>query len=251
MGYLWSELRQAIPLIAHGNQYILDVLWVTIRVAVVSTAGALVIGLPIGLALGLGRFRGRRTLQILANASMGLPPVIVGVAVLVLLLPQGVFGSLRIEFTLTAVYVVQTILALPYIVALVPAAIQGLPPGLLAQARMLGAGRLQLAALALREAKIGVIAAVIAALGASLSEVGAVVIVGGNIQGSDQTLASAVLQQVNDYADYPYAVAIGIVLLALILLLAAVLTVIQQRSSGINLRFRAAEPLDNRAAAQA
>lgn len=240
MGYLWSELRQAIPLIAHGNQYILDVTWVTIRVAVISTALALVIGLPIGLALGLGRFRGRRTLQILANASMALPPVIVGVGVLVLLLPQGVFGSLRIEFTLTAVYVAQTILALPYIVALTPAAIQGLPPGLLAQARMLGAGRLQVAALALREAKIGVIAAAIAALGASLSEVGAVVIVGGNIQGSDQTLASAVLQQVNDYADYPYAIAIGIVLLALILLLAAALTVIQQRTSGINLRFRAA-----------
>jgi tungstate transport system permease protein len=240
VGYLWSELRQAIPLIAHGNQYILDVTWVTIRVAVISTALALVIGLPIGLVLGLGRFRGRRTLQILANASMALPPVIVGVGVLVLLLPQGVFGSLRIEFTLTAVYVAQTILALPYIVALTPAAIQGLPPGLLAQARMLGAGRLQVAALALREAKIGVIAAAIAALGAALSEVGAVVIVGGNIQGSDQTLASAVLQQVNDYADYPYAIAIGIVLLALILLLVAALTVIQQRTSGINLRFRAA-----------
>ena len=240
MGYLWNELRQAIPLIAHGNQYILALTWVTIRVAVISTASALVIGLPFGLALGLGRFRGRRTLQILANASMALPPVIVGVGVLVLLLPQGVFGSLRIEFTLTAVYVVQTILALPYIIALTPAAIQGLPPGLLAQARMLGAGRLQVAALALREAKIGIIAAVIAALGAALSEVGAIVIVGGNIQGSDQTLASAALQQVNDYANYPYAVAIGIVLLALILLLAGALTVIQQRTSGINLRFRAA-----------
>ena len=239
MGYLWSQLRQAIPLITQGNQYILDVIWVTIRVAVISTALALVIGLPFGLALGLGRFRGRRTLQILANASLALPPVIVGVGVLVLLLPQGPFGSLRIEFTLTAVYVAQTILALPYIVALTPAAIQGLPPGLLAQARMLGAGRLQLAALTLREAKIGVIAAVIAALGASLSEVGAVIIVGGNIQGADQTLASAVVQQVNDYANYPYAVAIGIVLLALILLLAAALTVIQQRTSGINLRFRA------------
>ncbi len=238
MGYLWTELRHAIPLIASGNQYILDVTWVTIRVAVISTAAALVIGLPIGLVIGLGRFRGRRALQILANASLALPPVIVGVGVLVLLLPQGVFGSLRIEFTLRAVYVAQTILALPYIVALTPAAIQGLAPGLLSQARSLGAGRRQLSVLALREAKIGVIAAVIAALGASLSEVGAVVIVGGNVQGSDQTLASAVLQQVNDYADYPYAIAIGIVLLALILVLAAALTVLQQRTSGISLRFR-------------
>lgn len=238
MSYLWNELRHAIPLIASGNQYILSVTWVTIRVAVISTSIALVIGLPIGLAIGLGRFRGRRGLQILANASLALPPVLVGVGVLVLLLPHGVFGSLRIEFTLRAVYIAQTILALPYIVALIPAAIQGLPPGLLAQARVLGAGRRQLSLLALREAKIGVVAAVIAALGATLSEVGAVVIVGGNIQNYDQTLASAVLQQVNDYAAYPYAIAIGIVLLALILLLAAILTVLQQRTSGINLRFR-------------
>jgi tungstate transport system permease protein len=136
------------------------------------------------------------------------------------------------------VYVAQTILALPYIVALVPAAIQGLPPGLLAQARVLGAGRRQLSLLALREAKIGVIAAVIAALGAALSEVGAVVIVGGNIQNYDQTLASAVLAQINDYANYQYAVAIGLVLLALILVLMTVLTVLQQRTSGIHLRFR-------------
>jgi tungstate transport system permease protein len=239
VGYLWTELRQAIPLIVRGDPYILSLIGVTLRVAVISTLAALVIGLPIGLALGLGRFRGRRTLQVLANASLALPPVVVGVVVLVLLLPQGVFGSLRIEFTLTAVYVVQTILALPYIVALTPAAIQGLPPGLLSQARLLGAGRIQLSLLALREAKIGVVAAVIAALGASLSEVGAIVIVGGNIQGSDQTLATAVLQQVNDYANYPYAVAMGIVLLGLILVLAALLTLLQQRTSGINLRFRA------------
>lgn len=238
MAYLWHELRAAVPLIASGNAYILAVTWVTIRVALVSTAVALAVGLPIGLTLGLGRFRGRRALHILANASLALPPVIVGVAVLLLLLPQGAFGSLRIEFTLRGVYVAQSILALPYIVALTPAAIQALPPGLFAQARLLGAGRRQLALLALREAKIGVLAAVIAAFGAALSEVGAVVIVGGNIANHDQTLASAVLSQIDDYANYPYAVAIGLVLLALILILIAVLTLIQQRTSGIQLRFR-------------
>jgi tungstate transport system permease protein len=174
VGYLWHELRTAIPLISSGNAYVLSVTWVTIKVAVVSTGVALVIGLPIGVALGLGRFRGRRALHILANASLALPPVLVGVGVLLLLLPRGAFGSLQIEFTLRGVYVAQTILALPYIIALTPAAIQGLPPGLLAQARILGAGRLQLVVLALREAKIGVIAAVIAALGSALSEVGAV-----------------------------------------------------------------------------
>ena len=86
---------QAFPLIFDGKSGIADLLWVTLRVAVISTSVALVIGLPLGLALGLGRFRGRRTLQLLANASLALPSVVVGVAVLMLLLPQAQFGSLR------------------------------------------------------------------------------------------------------------------------------------------------------------
>ncbi|MBV9414007.1 MAG: ABC transporter permease [Solirubrobacterales bacterium] len=238
MSYLWEQLRGAIPLIAHGDPYVMGLLWVTIRVAIVSTAAALVIGLPIGLALGLGRFRGRRALQILANVSLALPPVVVGIAVLLLLLPQGALGSLQIEFSLRAVYIVQTVLALPYVVALTPAAIQGLPPGLLAQARALGAGRVQLSTLALREARIGVFAAVIAAMAATISEVAAAVIDGGNFQGHDETLASALLEQFNYTAHEPYASAIALVLLALIVVLVGLLTVLQQRSGGIRLRFR-------------
>ncbi len=238
MSFLWSQLRQAVPLIYHGDSYIWSVTWVTLRLALVSTVAATVIGLPFALTLGLGRFRGRRVLQALANASMALPSVVVGVFVLILLLPDGALGSLRFEFTLRGVYIAQTLLALPFILALVPAAIQGLPPGLLQQARALGAGRVQLSVLALREARIGVLAAVIAAFGSAIAEVGAVVIVGGNIEGQDQTLGSAVLQQINDNADYPEAIAIGLVLLVLILILMAALTVLQQREGGFGLQFR-------------
>jgi len=238
VGFLWDQLRGAIPLIAHGNPYIMNLVWVTIRVAVISTSLALVVGLPIGLALGLGRFRGRRALQILANASLALPSVVAGIGVLLLVLPQGVLGSLRIEFTLRAVYLAQAVLALPFIVALTPAAIQGLPPGLLVQARAFGAGRLHLSLLALREAKVGVLAAVIAALAATISEVGAVIIVGGNFQGHDETLASALLEQFNYTGHETYETAIALVLLALIVLLIGTLTVIQQRAGGIRLRFR-------------
>ena len=95
-------MRSALPLIVSGNGYILSVTWLTIRVAIISTAVALVIGLPIGVTIGVGRFRGRRALHLLANASLALPPVLVGVAVLILLLPEGMFGSLRIAFTLKA-----------------------------------------------------------------------------------------------------------------------------------------------------
>lgn len=238
MTYLWGLLKGAVPMIVHGDPYLFGLVWVTIKVAVVSTAAALVIGLPFGLALGLGRFRGRRALQILANASLALPPVVVGVAVLLFLLPQAAFGSLRIEFTLQAVYVAQTVLALPYIVALTPAAIQGLAPGLIDQARALGAGRRQLAVLALREAKIGVIAATIAALGAAVSEVGAVVIVGGNRVGESETLASALLANFTYQPNDPQETAIALLLLALILVLMGTLTVLQQRTGAIQLRFR-------------
>jgi tungstate transport system permease protein len=237
MQLLWDELSKAVPLIVHGNPYLLSVVWFTIQVAVIATVGAMAIGLPIALALGLGRFRGRRALQILANASLGLPPVIVGFFLFLLFVPRGPLGALNLTTTRRAVFVAQTVLALPYVIALSAAAIQGLPPGLLAQARLLGAGRLQLCALALREARVGVIAAIIAALGTTLSEVGAIVIVGGNVYGYDQTLASAALYEANA-AHYADAVAIGIVLTALILILMGGVAVLQQQGSGIRMRFR-------------
>jgi tungstate transport system permease protein len=226
-------------MIVHGNPTLLSVIWFTIQVAVIATTSAAVIGLPIALAIGLGRFRGRRTLQILANASLGLPPVVAGFVMFLLFVPQGPLGALHLNVTRRGVFIAQTVLALPYIVALSAAAIQGLPPGLLGQARLLGAGRRQLSALALREARIGVMAAMIAALGTSLSEVGAIVIVGGNVYGYDQTLASATLYEANA-AHYADAVAIAIVLIGLILLLMCGLGVLQHQGNGIRWRFRAA-----------
>jgi tungstate transport system permease protein len=236
---LWELLRQAVPLITHGNPYLMSVIWFTVQVAVVATAAATVIGLPLGLAIGLGRFRGRRGLQILANASLGLPPVLVGLFLFFVFAGQGPLGGLHLPVTRRAIFVAQTILGLPYVVALTAAAVQALPLGLPAQARALGAGRLQLAILAVREARIGVLAAIIAALGTSLSEVGAVVIVGGNVYGYDQTLASAALYEANA-ARYADAVAIGIVLTGLILVLMGGVGVLQQQQGGIRLRFRSA-----------
>ena len=239
MRLLWDELSRAVPMIVHGNPTLLSVIWFTIQVAVIATTSAAVIGLPIALAIGLGRFRGRRTLQILANASLGLPPVVAGFFLFLLFVPQGPLGALHLNITRRGVFVAQTVLALPYVVALSAAAIQGLPPGLLGQARLLGAGRRQLSQLALREARIGVMAAMIAALGTSLSEVGAIVIVGGNVYGYDQTLASATLYEANA-ARYADAVAIAIVLIGLILLLMCGLGVLQQQGDGIRWRFRSA-----------
>jgi tungstate transport system permease protein len=226
--FLWQGLRQGIHLITHGDPYTLKVTWVTIRVALISTGIALVAGLPAGLALGLGRFRGRRFGLIVSNAGLGLPPVMVGLVLSLLMFPRAPLGGLHLLFTLKGVIVAQTVLALPIVVALTSAAVQTVPAGLLDQARAFGARTDQVWALALREARIGVMAATIAALGSALSEVGAVVLVGGNIEGSTQTLASAALEQV-DAGHFAQGMAIGIVLLGLILVLAAVLTVLQQR----------------------
>ena len=238
MSFLWHQISSAVSLIVHGDPYLMGLLWVTVRLLVVSTISALVIGLPMGVALGLGRFRGRRALQVLSNASLALPPVVVGVVLLIFILPDGPFGSLRIEFTLRAMYVVQTILALPYLVALTAAAIQGLPPGVVEQARALGASRIQLSALAVREAKVGVIAAIIAAAMSTITEVGAVVIVGGNVTGHTESLASALLAEFTYAPNDPRETATALILVVLVLALVALLTVLQQRSGQLRLRFR-------------
>ena len=240
MSYLWHQISSAVPLIVHGDPYLMSLLSVTLRLAAVSTTAAVIIGLPIGVALGLGRFRGRRTLQLLANAGLALPPVVVGVVVLIFILPQGPLGPLRIEFTLRAMYVAQTILALPYVIALTAAAIQGLGGGVINQARALGASRTQLARLALQEAKIGVIAAIIAALAATISEVGAIIIVGGNLQGRTESLASALLAEFTFQPNDPRETAIALMLLAVVIVLVGTLTVLQQRTGQLRLRFREA-----------
>jgi tungstate transport system permease protein len=239
MAFFWRELRAAFPLITHGDPTLVSVIWFTLEVAGVATAIAAVVGIPIGLAIGLGRFRGRRLCHGLANVSLALPPALVGAFLFLLFSVNAPLGSLQLIYTKRVVFVAQTVLAIPYTVALTAAAAQALPPGMLAQARALRAGRLQVAVLALREARIGVLAAVIAALASALSEVAAIVILGGNIYDYNQTLASAALYNVNQ-SNYPGALAIAIVLGVMIMVLLGGLGILQQQGAGIRWRFRTA-----------
>jgi tungstate transport system permease protein len=225
--FLWDGVKDAVELITSGDHDLLVIVGTTLKLALWSTFFALVLGLPLGLALGLGRFRGRRVGVALANAGMGLPPVVVGLVVALFLFRGAPLGDLNLLYTLNGVILAQTLLALPLVVALTAASVQALPTGLLDQARVLGASRAQVGTLALREARIGVFAAAIAAMGSAFAEVGAVVLVGGNIQGDTQTLASAVLVEVSA-GEYGRAIALGLILLGLILVLAAALTAAQQ-----------------------
>lgn len=226
MQFFWEGLQEAWRLITSLDPYLVHLTWVTIQVAVVSTVLALLFGLPIGLSLGIGRFRGRGVGNAIANAGLGLPPVVVGLILALLMFPAAPLGRFQLLFTLRGVFLAQTVLALPIIIALTSAAVRGISPGLLDQARAFRANRWQVSVLAMREARVGIMAATIAAVGSALSEVGAVVLVGGNIEGVDQTLASASLEKVQA-GQFSQALAIGIILLGLIALVMAALTVVQ------------------------
>lgn len=239
MHFLWQELRAAIPLITHGNPQLMGVIGFTLQVAAIATVASSVIGIPIGVGLALGRFPGRNALRVAANVSLGVPPVLVGSVLFIFLAGNAPGGPLHLILTRKVVFIAQTILALPFTVSMTAAAVEGLPAGLLGQARLLGARRSQLAVLALREARIGVMAAVIAALGSALSEVAAVAILGGNLYEYNQTLASATLYEVNG-GNYPDAIAIAIVLIAMIFVLMCALGLLQQQGGGLRLRFRPA-----------
>lgn len=226
MSFFWDGFQQAWDLIAGRDPYLMHLIRVTLQVVAVSTGVSLLVGLPVGLAIALGRFPGRSVLVVLANLGFALPPVVVGLVLALLMFPEAPLGRLDLLFTLKGVYIAQTCLALPLMVALTISSVRDVTPGLLDQARAFGAGRMAVARLAAREARIGITAAALAAVGSGLSEVGAIVLVGGNIQGYDQTLASAALESVAA-GRYAEGMAIGIILLGVIVVLTATLTWLQ------------------------
>lgn len=227
MGFIWQGISDAFELVSHPDEALWQVIWVTLRVAVASTAIALVVGLPIGVALGIGRFRGRGAGLALANAGLGLPPVLVGLVAALLFFREAPLGGLDLIYSVNGIILAQAALSLPIVIALSAAAIQAVPSGLIDQAQILGADPVARSMLALREARVGVLAAALAAAGSALSEVGLVVLVGGNITGETQTLASAILTEVAA-GDYSRGIAFGVILLGLVLVLGGVLTVVQQ-----------------------
>jgi tungstate transport system permease protein len=185
VSFFWDGIKQAWQLIISGDPYLWHLTLVTLEVAAVSTGIAILLGLPVGLALGLGRFRGRGVGLTFANAGLGLPPVVVGLVLALLMFPRSPLGRFHLLFTLKGVFIAQTVLALPIIIALTASSVRAISPGLLDQARAFGASTFRVSTLAMREARIGILAATIAAVGSALSEVGAVVLVGGNIQDLD------------------------------------------------------------------
>lgn len=192
---------------------------------------AMVLGVPTGIYLGLRRFPGRHLLVTLVNTGMGLPPVVVGLVVFLLLARAGVFGGLELLYTPWAMIIAQVIIATPLVVGITLAAVQGLDPRLHLQILSLGASRWQHYWKLVQEARLSLVAALAAGFGSVISEVGAVMMVGGNIRGQTRVMTTAIVLETRQ-GNFALAVALGVLLLIVAGLINWLFTWVQQRPKG-------------------
>jgi tungstate transport system permease protein len=213
---LWSALR----LLASGDPTLAGIVALSLAVSLSAVALATLLGLPLGAALAVGRFPGRRALVVLLNALMGLPPVVVGLFVYLLLSRAGPLGELGLLFTPPAMVIAQTILVLPIIAALCRQAVEDAWVEYEEQLRSLGAGRLSAALTLVWDIRFSLVTAVLAGLGRASAEVGAVMIVGGNIDGVTRVMTTTIALETSK-GDLPLALALGLLLIALVIALNA------------------------------
>jgi len=235
VGQFLDGLREALDLIVSGDPLVRDIALRTLRVGFEATLIAVLLGVPAGTLLALRPFRGRGVAVVLVNAGIRLPPIALGHILWLAMWPDSRWGGgplagLEWIYTIEAVILAQTLLPLPIVIALTVAAVRRVPPAMLDQAEAFGAPAWRRGVLAVREARRGVTAAIIAALGTAIASVGAVVVIGNSL--GSATLATATLTSWNAGGSDAHAVAYGTVLLAMFLVLAAALTVVQEGRAG-------------------
>jgi tungstate transport system permease protein len=226
MGILES-LREALRLLLHGDSYVLDVVLLSLRVSGIAVLLGVLIGLPIGVLVAVSRFRGRGIIVALIHTGFALPPVVVGLFVYMMLSRAGPAGQLELLFTPAAMIVAQAVLAAPYVAGISLAAVQAVPADVRLQARALGASAARALWMQVREARLGLGAAVVAGFGAVVSEVGAVMMVGGNIAGETRVMTTAIVLETRR-GNFALAMALGMILLLLAFAVNLVLTRAQQ-----------------------
>ena len=201
----------------------------TILVSGAATALAVLVGVPVGYVIARRSFRGRTMLLGLINTGMGMPPVVVGLVVWLLLVRSGPFGDLELIYTQRAMVLAQFLIATPIVIGFTTASFQALSPRLPDLLIVLGAGRIRRLWLLAREAKLGLLVAIMAAFGAIVSEVGASMIVGGNLERSTRVLTTAIVTETSR-GEVERALALGLVLLLMSFVVNLSLTIVQQRS---------------------
>jgi len=199
----------------------------SLQVSGAATLISLGIGMSAGISLALADFRGKKLLVSLINTGMGLPPVVVGLFVTIFLWRNGPLGVLGLLYTPTAIIIAQAIIATPIVAGITVASIQHLPPNLRLQILALGATRVQMIWLLVREARLPLLAAVMAGFGGVISEVGASIMVGGNIKGYTRVLTTATVMETGK-GNFDIAIALGIILLGLTFAVNYILTLVQQ-----------------------
>lgn len=215
MNVIIDAIIGAINLLRELDPELLEIVALTLRVTGGGLFFSILIGLPLGVALGLSRKIPAQGLVLpLIYTGMGMPPVVAGLFVFLFFSNQGPLGSFRWLFTPQVMVVAQTLIALPLMVGLTMTAVQSVDPMLNLQVKSLGATRVQLARTLLAEAKLGLFAAIVTAFGSIISEVGAVMLVGGNIQGETRVLTTAIVLETRK-GNFSLALALGIVLLIL------------------------------------
>lgn len=228
MNLILQGFVRAFQMLIRGDPELLRVIALTLRVSGVATAVSLVIGIPAGFALAGRRFWGRRLLITVVNTGMGLPPVVAGLIVSVMLWRSGPLGQWRLLYTPAAMVIAQSLIATPVVTGLTMAGLQQLSPRLRQQLYALGASDWQVFWLLLREARFAILAAVMAGFGSVVSEVGASMMVGGNILGYTRVLTTATVMEVSK-GNFDVAIALSIVLMFLTYGITMLLTLAQQR----------------------
>ena len=222
-----EALRGAVGLMASGNPTLAGIVVLSLAVSLSAVLLATLIGLPLGAAIAVGRFPGRRALIVLLNALMGLPPVVVGLLVYLLLSRAGPLGAFGLLFTPPAMVIAQTILVLPIIAALCRQSVEDAWVEYQEQLRSLGADGWRAALTLVWDIRFSLVTVVLAGLGRALAEVGAVIIVGGNVDGVTRVMTTTIALETSK-GDLPLALSLGFILIALVIVLNAAAHLIKE-----------------------
>jgi len=228
MDLLADGVIRAFRLIISLDPEVAEITLLSLRISGSATLIGLIIGTASGTAVALTRFPGKRLLISVINTGMGLPPVVVGLFVSVMLWRSGPLGFIGMLYTPAAMIAAQTIISVPIIAGITIAAMQNLPENLRLQILSLGASRPRAVWMLMQEARLPLLAGVMAGFGGAISEVGASIMVGGNIRGYSRVLTTATVMETGK-GNFELAIALGIILLVLAFIVTAVLTLVQQR----------------------
>jgi tungstate transport system permease protein len=228
MDLILEGLKKAFWLLITFDPEVMRITFLSLQVSGSATLISLFFGISIGTTVALSKFPGRRIVVSLINTGMGLPPVVVGLFVTIFLWRNGPLGFLGVLYTPGAMIIAQTVIATPIVMGITLAAIQQLPQKLRLQILALGATRIQMVWILIKEARLPLLAAVMAGFGGVISEVGASIMVGGNIKGYSRVLTTATVMETSR-GNFEIAIALGIILLLLAYFINLILTQIQQR----------------------